>query len=239
LSSEGTYSGASQQAVEPAAGNDTGDTAPAWSPSEQHLIDDASYVAREIMGGTVVVGDAFQKALPFVSNLLAALGSCQRVTHEGRRETDAYAADKGNDPPLVALDKALGALMAQISPVTIQSLRDTQWAGSGAPGLGFIGYVWQGLKRAFAFGVRRGHESSLAGGMASLPGEADGKYGSLADRFSDKLLYFTLLTLFAALVSSILSVQPHPGAPNTQAQPKHSPPPNPAADPSGRNKKPG
>lgn len=168
-----------------------------WSAGEMQVIDEACYVAHEVRGGTVVTGDAFMKAMPLVIAVLSAISVCSAIkTVAERKAAEDAAASNKTDPPLVALEKTLAALMAQISPVTIQSLKDTQLAGTGAHGLGLLGYLWQALHRAFTFSSRSGKAAADAR-----------KLESPADRFSDQLLYFTMFVLMLTLANTFVIAQ--------------------------------
>jgi hypothetical protein len=136
----------------------------------QSVMDDAEYVLREIGSGDALSGDAAKLANSSIAALRAAVVGYRSPA-------------KPSVPEFYAVQAALTALMAQISPITIESLRDTQSVGLSA------------AARAHRFGLKSG----------SVP-------VSVADRFSNRLLLFTLAVLVLAVACAASIVPPEGGS---------------------------
>jgi len=136
------------------------------------LVGDAEYVVDQIVRGEVLEGDALAQAQPSIQAVSKALVACRKT-----------------DPPtpesLQNLSDALGKLMVLLSPITVQTLRDTDGAGSIRRGSGG-GSAPSGPFRFDAFLPRRGRRPE-------------------AYRFSSFFFWLTIVIVVIAVMSNYWS----------------------------------
>ncbi|HEY2071812.1 MAG TPA: hypothetical protein VGG48_19790 [Rhizomicrobium sp.] len=153
------------------------------------LAGDARYVLREIARGDALAPEIYKAVQPLIAALSAAV-SDYRVTPQDKQS--------------LAMQMALTDLMAHISPITVQSLKDTKRSGTprGRSSSPFV-LIFAAIVRLFQRML--GHEP------ADSP--------SVADLFSDTLIWITCIVLAIAITCTALTPVPPPKTDDTQKPP--------------------
>lgn len=209
--------------------------APAVTPLESHLaelVNDAEYVAGELLRGEVVSGNALAKVMPSVIRMTAAANLCRRL---GAKATETPAPTAPAPAPLPvpapapvpAPDPAAAPVPAPVPVVPPVTPAVTALISAAEQLETAMSEVMVAIAPITVESLRDTQISGMRGNAAEARVRPHllrifpflREAASPSDRFSDQLLYFTLFILLLAFIATLLSPPALPSRTEAPASP--------------------